>query len=66
MALPIFLVYQDKERLCKYREMRHHSETSTTTNICAVLKDCIVGRLFGASWGKGFNQLIDIGMVIGI
>ena len=23
MALPIFLVYQHKERLCKYREQRH-------------------------------------------
>ena len=62
----LFLVYQHKERLYKYRGMRHLSTTSIKTHICLVLKDFILGKLFGVSWCKGFRQLIDVRMVTAI
>ena len=66
MALPLFVVYQHKERFCKYRGMKNRSATSIITHTCVILKDYIVRRLFSASRGKEFCQLIDIGMVPGI
>ena len=46
--------------------MKHCLLNSIITHICAILKDSIAGSLFGNSWGKGFRQLIDIGMATNI
>ena len=64
MALP--LVSQHKDKLCTYKEMKRHLVISITTLICVVLKEYIVGKLSGASWGKEFHQSIDIVKVTSI